>query len=229
VKQFHACINNAKVIKLPSHCSNVIWSPKSKQKKRNGNGRTCFWRLEKVATLVWLFWFGCFLFITNGSVINWFLVGTKTGYLWSSTFLSFSVYLFFWRKLVSYRDEIWAGVMFPFLTLYFFGLVVFSLLCFFFWVNCSVFMGFLLPSGAVGCSISGFLLFFLPLLLWFSTPFIETQLLASNQSCLYRTVIFPDKIVGKRHGPRSDLLQIISSPTESGAPLLKRDGEDARL
>jgi len=24
VKQFHACINSAKVIKLPSHCSNVI-------------------------------------------------------------------------------------------------------------------------------------------------------------------------------------------------------------
>jgi len=106
-------------------------------------------------------------------------------------------------------------------------------LCFlcsvFFWVNCSVFLGFLLPSGAVGCSISGFLLFFLPILLWFSAPFIETQLLASNQSCLYRTVIFPDKIVGERRGPRSDLLQIISSPAESGAPLLKRDGEDARL
>ncbi|KAI5559922.1 hypothetical protein BDE02_16G010600 [Populus trichocarpa] len=57
----------------------------------------------------------------------------------------------------------------------------------------------------------------------------ETQLLASNQSCLYRTVIFPDEIVGERRGPRSDLLQIISSPAESGAPLLKRDGEDARL
>jgi hypothetical protein len=68
-----------------------------------------------------------------------------------------------------------------------------------------------------------------PLLLWFSAPFIETQLLASNHSCLYRTVIFPDEIVGERRGPRSDLLQIISSPAESGAPLLKRDGEDARL
>ena len=63
----------------------------------------------------------------------------------------------------------------------------------------------------------------------FSVPFIETQLLASNQSCLYRTVIFSDEIVGERRGPRSDLLQIINSPAESGAPLLKRDGEDARL
>jgi hypothetical protein len=70
---------------------------------------------------------------------------------------------------------------------------------------------------------------FPPVLLWFSAPFIETQLLASNQSCLYRTVIFPDKIMGERRGPRSDLLQIISSSAESGAPLLKRDGEDARL
>jgi len=35
--------------------------------------------------------------------------------------------------------------------------------------------------------------------------------------------------VGERRGPRSDLLQIISSPAESGAPLLKRDREDARL
>ena len=69
----------------------------------------------------------------------------------------------------------------------------------------------------------------LPFFLWFSAPFIETQLLASNQSCLYRTVIFPDEIVGERRGPRSDLLQIISFPAESGAPLLKRDGEDARL
>jgi len=35
--------------------------------------------------------------------------------------------------------------------------------------------------------------------------------------------------VGERRGPRSDLLQIISSPAESEAPLLKRDGEDAWL
>jgi len=35
--------------------------------------------------------------------------------------------------------------------------------------------------------------------------------------------------MGERRGPRSDLLQIISSSAESGAPLLKRDGEDARL
>ena len=26
VKHFHACINSAKVIKLPSHCSNAIWT-----------------------------------------------------------------------------------------------------------------------------------------------------------------------------------------------------------
>jgi len=77
-----------------------------------------------------------------------------------------------------------------------------------------------------------FVFFWVPfplLLLRFSTPFIEIQLLASNQSCLYKTVIFPDKIVGERRGPRSDLLQIINSPAESGAPLLKRDEEDARL
>jgi len=89
---------------------------------------------------------------------------------------------------------------------------------------CSVFLGWFFDSVLY---FFGF--HFLLLSSDFSAPFIETQLLASNQSCLYRTVIFPDKIVGERRGPRSDLLQIISSPAESGAPLLKRDGEDARL
>jgi len=68
----------------------------------------------------------------------------------------------------------------------FVGWVLFYLLCFFLWVNCSVFLGFLLlPSGAAGCSISGFFASFLlspaPLI---SAPFIETQPLASNlQDC----------------------------------------------
>jgi len=33
VKQFHACINSVKIIKFPSHCSNVIWTPKGKKIK----------------------------------------------------------------------------------------------------------------------------------------------------------------------------------------------------
>jgi len=40
VQHFHACINSAKVIKLPSHCSNAIWT----QHYKRGSGRTCFWR-----------------------------------------------------------------------------------------------------------------------------------------------------------------------------------------
>jgi len=34
VKHFHACINSAKVIKLPSHCSNAIWTQKQKQMEK---------------------------------------------------------------------------------------------------------------------------------------------------------------------------------------------------
>jgi len=47
--------------------------------------------------------------------------------------LFFCVSIFFLRKLVSYRDKIWAGVMFLFLTLYFFwvGCVFFALFFFF--------------------------------------------------------------------------------------------------
>jgi len=94
-------------------------------------------------------------------MVQWsigFLQGRKQGIRDPFPFSPFLCIYFFWRNLVSYRDEIWAGVMFPFLTLCLLGgfcfiysvFFFFGLIALFFWV-------FLLPSGAAGCSISGFL------------------------------------------------------------------------
>jgi len=154
-------------------------------------------------------------------MINCFLAGTKTELIRDSLPFSPFLCIFFWRKNL-FLTGTKPGLMFLFFFV--FSFFLFCFLCsVFLWVNCFVFLGFLLLSGAVSCFISAFSL------LWFSAPFIETQPLAFNQSCLYKTVFFPDKIVGERRGPWSDLLQIISSPAEAGAPLLKRDGEDARV
>ena len=70
---------------------------------------------------------------------------------------------------------------------------------------------------------------FSPLVLGFLLPFIEKlalQPVLSLQDCVMESTT---EIMGKRRGPRSDLLQIICSPAKSGAPLLNRDRKDARL
>jgi len=59
---------------------------------------------------------------------------------WLSAFLSFSVYIFLTKKLVSYRDETWADVsvllcIFFFCSV-FFALFFFGLIALFFWVFC---------------------------------------------------------------------------------------------
>jgi len=236
VKQFHACINNAKVIKLPSHCSNIIWSPKSKQKKEMETGAPVsgHWRrlqrwcgyFDSVAFCFWRcwgrsqrwYWFDCFLSITNGSVINWFLAGTKTGYPWSSTFLSFSVYLFFFTKacFLQGRNLGWCDVSVLDSVFFFLGglcflcsVFSFGLIALFFWV-------FWLLLGVVGCSISRFLLFFFFFCLRSLPSFYRDPQLAPNQSCLCKTVSSTNEIVGKGCGPRLELLQIFRSPVESG-------------
>jgi hypothetical protein len=120
----------------------------------------------------------------------------------SFSLLSFSVYYFF----------LW---VFFFLLLFWlqsclcscsvFGLIFPSLFCIFFWVDfCLLHSGFSSPFYREACSST-------------SPAFARLLLEATNE------------IVGKRRGPWSDLLQIISSPAESGFPLLNRDGEDARL
>jgi hypothetical protein len=100
--------------------------------------------VKKAATPVWVH---CFLSITDGSVINCFLAGTKTGLIRDSPlpfspflFIYFLVYaLFFFLVFL-----LCFGLMFPFLTLYFLW-VVFCVLCFsgliaplFFWVFSSL-------------------------------------------------------------------------------------------
>ena len=50
-----------------------------------------------------------------------------------------------------------------------------------------------------------------PLVLGFLPPFIDSPATSFNQSCLCRTVIFPDEIVGERRGPRLDRLRCRSS------------------
>jgi hypothetical protein len=75
--------------------------------------------------------------------------------------LSFSPFLciyFFWRSLVSYRDEIWVGVMFPFLTLCLLGGFCFLCSVFFFGLIALFFWVFFV---AVGCC--GLLYFWVPL------------------------------------------------------------------
>jgi len=58
VKHFHACINSAKVIKLPSHCSNAIWTQKSKNKWKRAH---LFLEIAKKAAM--LVGFDCFPFL----------------------------------------------------------------------------------------------------------------------------------------------------------------------
>jgi len=58
VKHFHACINSAKVIKLPSHCSNAIWTQKSKNKWKRAH---LFLEIAKKAAM--LVGFDCFSFL----------------------------------------------------------------------------------------------------------------------------------------------------------------------
>jgi hypothetical protein len=143
-------------------------------------------------------WVHCFLSITDGSVINCFLAGTKTGLIRDSP-LPFSPFLciyFLVYALFFFGFLLCFGLMFPFLTLYCFGL------CF----VCSAFLGWLLS----------FFWVFLPPCARFSAPFYRDPQLAPNQSCLCRTVSSTNEIVGKGRGPRLDLLQIFRSPVESG-------------
>jgi len=57
VKQFHSCINSAKVIKLPSHCSNAFLNTDNERRI----GRTCFWRWRRRWQRWWLlFSLDCF-------------------------------------------------------------------------------------------------------------------------------------------------------------------------
>jgi len=57
VKQFHACINSAKVIKLPSHYSNALLNTDNERRI----GRTCFWRWRRRLQCRWLlFSLDCF-------------------------------------------------------------------------------------------------------------------------------------------------------------------------
>jgi hypothetical protein len=50
VKQFHACINSAKVIKLPSHCSNAYLNTDNEMRIE----LTCFWRWRRRLQCWWL-------------------------------------------------------------------------------------------------------------------------------------------------------------------------------
>ena len=88
-----------------------------------------------------------------------------------------------------------------------------------------------LPSCSLFLSVFGFVLcflcffLFLTLFFWvdffgslfflvvlgFLPPFIDSLATSFNQSCLCRTVIFPDEIVGERRGPRLDRLRCRSS------------------
>jgi len=105
VKHVHACINSAKVIKLPSHCSNAIWTQKSKNQGKRAHlfleiakkvatlvGFDCFPFLAMVKKASTPGWVHCFLLITDGSVINCFLAGTKTRLIRDSP-LPFSPFL----------------------------------------------------------------------------------------------------------------------------------------
>jgi len=65
-----------------------------------------------------------------------------------------------------------------------------------------------------------FLGWFLPLVLGFLLPFIETQRIASNQSCLCRTVIFNERDY------RQETWSTIGSNSLQIFSLLNRDGED---
>ena len=123
--------------------------------KTKGNGRTCFWRLRRRLQRWWGFecfpflamvkktatpvWVHCFLSITDGSVINCFLAGTKTGLIRDSP-LPFSPFLFIYFL-------VYALFFFGFFTLFWVDVSVldsvFSLGCvlcaLLFWVDCSVF------------------------------------------------------------------------------------------
>ena len=160
-----------------------------------GSNAFCFWRwwgrLQRRCG------FDCFLSITDGSVINCFLAGTKTGLIRYSPlpFSPFCVYIFwFMPSFFWFFTLFWVDV--SVLDSVFF-LVVSCLLCFsglialFFWIAP--------PPGAR-----------------FSVPFYRDPQLAPSQSCLCRTVSSTNEIVGKGRGPRLDLLQIFRSPVESG-------------
>jgi hypothetical protein len=124
-----------------------------------------------------------------------------------------------------------------------FSVFVFCVLCISGFNCCRVlwvvlFLGWLL-LGAVGCSVFGsslciislvfllFLLWFCLPFLWFSAPFIETQPLASNLQDCY----LPRQDRGRETWSTISFVAdyqlpcwIGSSPAESEAPLLKRDG-----
>jgi len=170
VKHFHVCINSAKVIKLPSHCSNAIWTQKSKNKWK----RACLFLeiAKKAATLVG---FDCFPFLAmvKKAAIRVWVRMLSVNNRWfgdqffscrdenradpwlPSAFLSFLCIYFLVYALFFFGFLLCFGLMFPFLTLYFFWLCL----------VCSVFLGWLL-------CFSGLLL---PLVLGFLFPFIETH------------------------------------------------------
>jgi hypothetical protein len=148
--------------------------------------------------------------------------------LWFSLFLRWTswesngyadslFFLFFYRILFS---PLLLCILF--LSLGFFFLLLFwlqSCLC-----SCSVF-GLIFPS--LFCIF--FLVDFCLLHSGFSSPFYREACSSTSPAFARLLLEATNEIVGKRRGPWSDLLQIISSPAESGFPLLNRDGEDARL
>jgi len=136
-------------------------------------------------------------------MINCFLAGTKTGLIRDS--LPFSPFLciyFLTKKLVSYRDEIWADVS-VLLRIFFF---LFGFLCsVFLLVNCFVFLGFFV---AVGCCE---LLCFCPLSSLssrFSSPFYRLPSWLPLTSPAFAGLLSStNEIVGERRGPRLDRIR----------------------
>jgi len=246
VKQFHACINSAKVIKLPSHCSNAYLNT-----EWNGNWAHLLLEMtKKAATLVaatlirrlsslhplcplsslllisqflrWRSWEGngyvCFLWIVlliPGC--SFFFAGTKiiAGTIllsvYATLFLSPSLRVCFFFSLCSAFFFLCSSSVF---LGWFFGSVFFLFLIFHSFSVSSVLFFFLLCISAL-CFCSVFWVPFSPCAR-FSAPFYRDPQLAPNQSCLCKTVSSTNEIVGKGRGPRLDLLQIFSSPVESG-------------
>ena len=148
MKQFHACINSAKVIKLPSHCSNVIWTPKNKNLETGAPVSGDWRRLQR--------WCGCVDSAVSpsfpGMLAVWFLSSWDERLLfllncvlsfpgedkWRIAIL-FVDLLWFGGVFLFYRDEdndrvdLWLS-LYLFFSVYFFCIVIllfcFSRLCF---------------------------------------------------------------------------------------------------
>jgi len=159
--------------------------------------------VKKAATLVWV----RLLSVNNGWFDDQLFPCRYENRIdpWLSAFLSFYVYIFFWRK-----NLFLTGTKSRLMFLFFSVFSLLFLLCFlcsiFLWVNCSVFLGFFCCCRVLWVAM--FLRSSPPLFSGFLLPFIEIPKLPPLTSPAFAGLLFAtNEIVGERRDARLDRIR----------------------